>query len=222
MKQSQPEITVLIDSKAWTKLRHWVTLAGEDEVSCLGLIDEIKNNGKLEALLVSDIYLVEQIVNSAETMLDDKAVANLMIQLSGDGIDVCRLKCWIHSHSTMKVFWSTTDDECCCLLANGSYSVSVVTNLRGEILTRIDVYNPCHMVADKIPTLIHCPCSKELEELYSTEFQAKVKRQEYLGQFRDRLVPAGNLSDLDLALEQGYINIYEYEQLSGVPIFEDI
>jgi len=221
MKQP-PEIKVLIDAKAWTKLRHWVTLAGDNEVSCLGLIDEIRNNDKLESLLVSDIYLVEQIVNSAETILDDKAVANLMIQLSGDGIDVMRLKCWIHSHSTMKVFWSSTDDECCSLLANGSYSVSIVTNLSGDLLTRIDVYNPCHITVDKIPTQVHCPCSKEIAEMYTVEFQAKVKAFEPARFLKDRLVPADTLADLDKAFEQGYINIYEYEQMSGIPIFDDI
>jgi hypothetical protein len=217
MKQP-PEIKVLIDSKAWTKLRHWVTLAGENEVSCLGLIDEIRDKDKLEALLVSDIYLVEQIVNSAETTLDDKAVANLMIQLSGEGIDVLRLKCWIHSHSTMRVFWSSTDDECCQLLANGSYSVSIVTNLSGDLLTRIDVYNPVHMTLDKVPTQVHCPCSTEIAEMYTAEFKTKVKAIEPV---RDRFIPS-DLADLDKAFEQGYINIYEYEQMSGIPIFDDV
>jgi len=79
-------------------------VANLDEVSALGLIDEIKNNGMTTGLIVSEIYLVEQTVNGAETTLDDKAVASLMIQLAAEDVDGSRLKCWIHSHSDMKVF----------------------------------------------------------------------------------------------------------------------
>ena len=225
MKPSQPEIAVLINAEAWSKFRHWIDLAGDDEVSCLGLIEEIKENGRIIALLVSHIYLVEQVVTAAETTLNDKAVANLMIQLATEGIDTSRLKCWIHSHATMKVFWSGTDDECCAKLANGSYSVSIVTNLHGDILTRIDVYNPCHMTADKIPTQIHYPISDEFLELYSAEFESKVKRKRQRPRAKDSLIPISPIEDeeeLERAFEQGYINIYEYEQLSGQSIFSDV
>jgi len=224
MKQLQPEFTVYIDAKAWAKFQYWIKLAAEDEVSALGLVDEIKDNGKVARLLVSEIYLVEQTVNSAQTILDDKAVANLMIQLAAEGVGGSRLKCWLHSHAGMKVFWSTTDDECCAMLANGSYSVSIVTNFRGDMLTRLDVYHPCHITLDKVPTHIHYQCSKELEELYTAEFESKVKRTGMVVKQKDRFVPALDFNseeELELAFEQGYINMVEYEQLSGRPIFDD-
>ncbi len=224
MKQLQPEFTVHIDAEAWVKFQYWVKLAAEDEVSALGLVDEINDNGKITGLLISEIYLVEQTVNRAETTLDDKAVANLMIQLATEGIDGSRLKCWIHSHAGMKAFWSTTDDECCSMLANGSYSVSIVTNIRGDILTRLDVYNPCHLTLDKVPTQIHYQCSEELEELYTAEFEAKVKRTGIVIKKKNRFIPTMDFTceeELELAFEQGCINMFEYEQLSGHSIFDD-
>ena len=224
MKQLQPEFTVYIDAKAWAKFQYWVNIAGNDEVSALGLVDEVKDNDKITGLLISEIYLVEQTVNGAETTLDDKAVANLMIQLAAEGIDGSRLKCWLHSHAGMKAFWSTTDDECCAMLANGSYSVSIVTNIRGDILTRLDVYHPCHITLDKVPTHIHYQCSKELEELYTAEFESKVKRTGMVVKQKDRFVPIPDFNseeELERAFEQGYINMYEYEQLSGHSIFDD-
>ncbi|MCD6162970.1 MAG: hypothetical protein J7K40_11240 [candidate division Zixibacteria bacterium] len=221
----QPEFTVHIDANAWAKFQHWVGLANQDEVSALGLIDEVKNNGRTTGLFVSEIYLVEQTVNGAETTLDDKAVANLMIQLATEEIDGSRLKCWIHSHAGMTAFWSTTDDECCAILANGSYSVSIVTNIRGDILTRLDVYHPCHLILDKVLTQIHYPCSKELEELYTAEFEAKVNKTGIVVKKNDRFVPTMDFTceeELELAFEQGTINMEEYQQLSGYSIFDDL
>ncbi len=224
MKKSQPDFTVHIDAKAWAKFQYWVELAGEEEVSALGLVDEIMDNGNIAGLIVTDIYLVEQTVSAADTTLNDKAVANLMIQLATEGIDGSQLKCWIHSHAGMKVFWSTTDDECCAMLANGSYSVSIVTNLRGDILARLDVYKPCHIALDNVPTQIYCPCSKERQEEYKAEFDAKVKRTNRLFKPKDCLVPVADFNseeELETAFEQGYINMHEYEQLAGRSIFDD-
>ena len=183
------DIAVFIDGEAWAKLGHWVKLAGQDEVSCLGLIDEVKKEGRITALLVSEIYLLDQKVSGADVELDDKAVANLMIQLATEGIDTSKLKCWIHSHSSMKTFWSSIDEECCSMLANDSYSLSIVTNLRGDLLTRIDIYNPFRVTLNKVPTQINCTCSKELEELYSAEFEAKVKRWTKISRFPQRFQP---------------------------------
>ena len=224
MKQSQPELTVQINVEAWAKFQYWVKLAGKDEVSALGLVDEIKDNGKITGLLVSEIYLVEQSVNGAETTLDDKAVANLMIQLATEGIDGSRLKCWIHSHAYMRAFWSSIDDNCCAMLANDSYSLSIVTNLQGDILTRIDVYHPFHMTVDKVPTRIRYQCSREMEELYTAEFEAKVKRTDVIFKRKNKFIPTMDFTceeELEMAFEQGYINMFEYEELTGQTLFDD-
>jgi len=224
MKQSLLDIAVFIDGEVWAKLRHWIKLSGDNEVSCLGLIDEIKDGERITALLVSEIYLLEQTVSGGDTELEDKAVANLMIQLAAEGIDTSKLKCWIHSHANMRVFWSSTDEECCSLLANDSYSVSIVTNLRGDLLTRVDIYHPFRVTLNKVPTQIHCTCSKELEELYSAEFEAKVKRWTKISKFPKRFQPTANFQseeELEKAFEEGSINMYEYEELSGQPLFDD-
>ena len=47
MKQLQPEFAVYIDAKAWAKFQYWVNIAGNDEVSALGLVDEVKDNDKI-------------------------------------------------------------------------------------------------------------------------------------------------------------------------------
>jgi hypothetical protein len=121
MKQPETEFKILFNNQAYTKLRHFIELSQHDENSFLGLADEIKDGNQTSALLVSDIFLLDQIVTPIETTLANKAVADLMIELASTGIDVSRLKCWIHSHADMKAFWSQTDEDCCAMLTNGSY-----------------------------------------------------------------------------------------------------
>ena len=124
----------------------------------------------------------------------------------------------------MKVFWSTTDDECCEKLANGSYSLSIVSNSNGDILTRIDTYRPCHMVLDMVPTQVYYPQAEAMKELLKAEFRAKVNETKPMPAFKDKLIPVNGFErqeELEQAFEQGYINMYEYEQLSGRSIFGD-
>jgi hypothetical protein len=225
MKQPETEFMILIDSKAYSKLRHFIELSNSDEVSFLGLTDEIKEGSQIKALLVSDIFLLDQTVTEIETTLANKSVADLMIELASTGIDVSRLKCWIHSHARLKTFWSETDDQCCAMLANGSYSVSIVTNARGDILSRIDVYIPCHTVLNEVKTQVHYPLSEEFQELYTAEFKSKVKRIRPVSRSTNRKKAALTLDDqdeLDQALDQGYINFYEYQELAGFSIFDEI
>ena len=88
MKQPETEFMILVDGKAYAKLRHFIELSNNDEISFLGLIEEIKDGTQIRALLVSDIFLLNQTVTEVETTLSNKAVADLMIDLSGTGIDM--------------------------------------------------------------------------------------------------------------------------------------
>jgi hypothetical protein len=224
MSKLQPDFMIYIHADAWAKFRYWVEMAGEDEIGALGLVDEIRTDDKIDALMISEIFLLEQTVNGCENTLEDKAVANLMIHLAKQEIDNFRLKCWIHSHAVMKTFWSSTDNECCSKLANGSYALSVVTNLQGDILARIDVYNPCHMILDKIPVQIYYPQTDDLREQLEAEFKAKVKKTPAPPIPKKKMMPVDDFEseeDLEAALNQGLINFHEYEMLSGRSILED-
>jgi hypothetical protein len=57
------------------------------------------------------------------------------------------------------------------------------------------------------------------------EFQSKVKRSKPLPRSKDRNKAALTLDDqdeLEQALDQGYINIYEYQELAGFSVFDDV
>ena len=218
------EFVVYVDYKAWAKFRYWISLSGNDEVSALGIVEELQENSTTTGLLISEIFLLEQVVNGVETTIEDSAVADLMIDLASRNIDCAKLKCWIHSHASMKTFWSSTDHKCCELLANGSYSVSIVTNARDDILTRLDVYKPCHMVLDKVLTQIYYPQDDELTEQLEAEFKAKVKKDKTPLIPKEKMIPVSEFEseeELEEALNQGVINFHEYEMLTRQSMFED-
>ena len=60
------------------------------------------------------------------------------------------------SHADMPTFWSGTDEACVKDLGGtqGEYFISLVTNRKGEVLVRLDVYQPFKMTMDKLPLIV--------------------------------------------------------------------
>jgi len=84
-------------------------------------------------------------VRSALRRAIPAAVAQLIADLENQNIDSRKLRCWAHSHGSMSVFWSGTDDECITGLANGEWLLSLVVNKKRDSMSRLDQYHPCHM-----------------------------------------------------------------------------
>ena len=206
----------MIHANAWSKIKNWVKLASPDEVSALGLIDELRDdNNSIIGFLISEVFLLDQTCNVVETSIDDEAVSKLMVDLSDNGHDLSKLKCWIHSHGKMGVFWSKTDDECCQQLSNNSYTVSIVTNLKGEILCRLDIYNPVHVTIDEIPVQIYYPEEDSLSEWCKEEFERKVKKEPLVvrnTKRKGKVTEFGTLDEIEEAYEKGEITFEDYYQ----------
>ena len=165
---------MLLSPVTYQKLKHWVKLA-QGEVSGLGTIIEKKGkNGVVEGFIIDDIYLLKQESSSADTLLDDQAVGQFLVEMAKADKDTSTIKLWWHSHGDLNVFWSSTDEQCIADLANSSYLISLVTNKEGKILTRIDVYRPFQMTLNDVRTDIYQPQDPELAEFCKQEFKAKV------------------------------------------------
>jgi len=149
MKLLNPGLTVLIAPAAEQRIRHWTSLA-RGEVSGLGTVGP---HG--DGLLVKEVYLLEQRCTGSHTELDDEAVAALLVDLDAQGIDTCAVRFWWHSHGGMQSFWSSTDDSCIEGLANDNYTVSLVTNKRGQDRVRVDQYTPIRLSVDEVPLRLH-------------------------------------------------------------------
>ena len=159
---------VRIAPAAEQKIRHWIDLA-RGEVSGLGTV--IAQDGG--ALLIEQVFLVDQECTGSHTELDDEAVAQLLVQLDAEGIDTGTVRFWWHSHGTMQSYWSSTDTACIAGLANDAFTVSMVSNKAGEDRLRVDLFQPFHATFDMLPLLTYVP-DLGLRDQCEAEFREKV------------------------------------------------
>lgn len=168
-------IKIEVDAAVMSKLWLWTDMA-RGEVSALGSVNEIRDEqtGMITALRVTDVHLVKQVSTDAQTELDPKAVAELMLELENQGQDVSKLRFWWHSHGSLSVFWSDQDEACVNELANGEYLLSLVVNKRRDGLCRLDQFHPTHMFLGDVQWDVHYPLPEGVKDACFGEFKAKV------------------------------------------------
>jgi hypothetical protein len=105
------------------------------EISGLGTVE--LRNGMLE---VTEIYLLDQVVSSGETVLTPESMAVFMAEAPSKGIDVGKVRLWWHSHATHSVYWSPTDEQAIDSFDTAPWIVSIVGNHAGDYLARIDLF----------------------------------------------------------------------------------
>ena len=142
MKLSAITPRLLLTVAVQQRLSHWTELAA-GEFSCLGIADQTD-----EGFVVSEVFLLKQSCSAAETELDQGAVSALLTDLDRAGVDVGRVRAWIHSHATFNVFWSATDARTIEALATGEWLASLVVNKAGCKLGRLDVRTPVRVTLD--------------------------------------------------------------------------
>jgi len=165
------------------RIRHYTDLAG-GEVSGLGTVEEFDGG-----FLVDKVFLPKQSCTPAGTTLDEDAVATLLLELEAAGEDSGRLRFWYHSHAHHEVFWSQTDEECIEGLANGDYVLSLVTNKRGAMLARLDIFRPTRMTVDDIPISVKA-IDDDLRDICQAEISDRVAEGNMFGPYHPKL-PAG-------------------------------
>lgn len=201
MKYQSAITQVFIDLAAHQKLWAWTRMA-KGEVSILGLVEETPGGPA-----ITDLFLMRQTCTSATTDMDQADVARLLFDLGSAGIEG-QLRAWIHSHASMDVFWSRTDEDCIEGLHGDPYTVSVVVNRKGDVRARVDVFQPVRFVIDELPLQLRVP-DLGLEESCKAEFMTKVNEMPTfpaLGLRPGCLVPPGPLfaGGPDLFGERGH------------------
>jgi hypothetical protein len=145
------------------------------EISGLGKATIVSGN-----LFIEDVYLLEQESGGADTELKPEAVSELINELLAEGEDPQHVKLWWHSHGSMGVFWSGTDDKTAEGFANG-WMLSLVLNKKGEYKSRLDVYEPVHLVADNLEMVVAYPeADAQLKAEIAEEVKEKVKSKSYM------------------------------------------
>ena len=150
------------------RIRHYTELAA-GEVSGLGTVEEFDGG-----FLVTDIFLPRQSCSAGGTELGQESVATLIMELDQAGVDSGMLRFWFHSHSALDVFWSGTDEQCIDNLANGDYVLSLVTNKKGHLLARLDIFKPVRLTVDHLPVSVRS-AGESLREKCRDEISEKVE-----------------------------------------------
>ncbi len=168
----QLDIKIEVTAEAIQKIWTWTDMA-HGEVSALGLVEEIRNEnaGAVKTLRITDFVLLEQICDEVETEMDPRSIAELMQLVE----DPSRLRCWVHSHGTMEVFWSGTDSETIAGLSNGEWLLSLVVNKARQTMMRLDMFHPAHLFLEDVVWEVHYPAIEGLAEQCQKEFKEKVK-----------------------------------------------
>lgn len=164
--------SVYIAPRAWSKMQAYARLA-EGEISGMGFVEQFEGD-----LMVTDVMIYEQESGHADTDLDTNALAKFVTDMITRGEDPSNLKLWWHSHGTMGVFWSATDDNTATHFGN-DYMVSVVTNKRGEYRCRIDMNQPFQATFDGVSLIPFEPMDKRTEAALRREVNTKVKKKTY-------------------------------------------
>ena len=168
--------------------------------------------------MIEDIHLLKQTCSSANTVLDDQSVGQFLTEMVVKNQDTSKIKAWLHSHATMKCFWSNIDEECISNLANSSYLISIVTNKDGDILARIDIFKPFHITVNEVVVDIYYPADESLKKHCKKEFKEKVTESMF--------IPAGpvtqrfpgmteidrKVEDLEEQVGSGRISLEEYQR----------
>jgi len=158
--------------EAYARLRLYVELCPSE----IGGLGEVRPEG--DALLVTDLFLLDQWVSPSETELDPEAVLRLLSRCLEEGRDPAALRLWWHSHAEHEVEWSETDEA--TIRGFGAESlIALVTNKAGELLCRCDTWVPERRTVDRIPVEepaepLAAPRAAALREATWTEMRQKV------------------------------------------------
>lgn len=210
---------IYLSIKAYQKMRAWTHMA-KGEVSWLGTVDRMEG----DAFLIEDIHLLKQVCTEANTSLDDSAIGEFLTGLTRKGDNPSRVKAWLHSHGSLKVFWSQTDEKTILGMRSAGYLISVVTNKDGEMLGRIDIFSPFHVHVSEIQVNVFNEPDEVFRKTLSAEFREKVTEQVPIP-FAGRQFPGTTdtdrkIEELEEAVSLGKISMEEYERRMAELDFE--
>lgn len=144
---------VVLPMKVYSELMHYVDKFN-GECSGAALVDMTVNE-KEQVFTLDRVFLpAEQHNTAATTDIESEAVGKLVTQLVREGVDTARLRCHWHSHASMSVFHSGTDEDNYKVLKTGDWLVSLVLNKAGEVKASVHYYRPFAIEALNVPVTV--------------------------------------------------------------------
>ena len=140
------------------------------EISWLG---NVERYGELD-LLIDEIFLIKQETTPTKTQFDDDAMAEFLTKYHLAGKDIGKLKLWLHTHNNFAVSWSGRDEDTIANYSRSEFLISVVTNKFGDLLARIDIFQPLRLTVEGIQVAVLPNFSDEEIRMATLEIGQKV------------------------------------------------
>ncbi len=137
--------TLVLPYKIYEKLRIYCQLVN-DEISGMGTVEKLGP----QKYKITEIFLIEQKVSKAQCEIKFDAVCNLMAEMIKQDKNPSMLRFWWHSHNSMTANFSHQDEKMGMQFAGTEYLISLVINHKGEMQSKMNIYNPIELVIDNI------------------------------------------------------------------------
>lgn len=161
------QIRVIYDSMVYFKIMHWVTKAGNDEISGFGSV--VKEDGVYR---VVDAILLPQKNGRAHTEIDGADVGKAEFLLKdADG----EMRLWWHSHVKMGVFWSDTDTDTIKELGQHGWILATVFNQNWQHRSAVYYGKDIDIFVDELDTRHKFSLTEEMCEPWDEEFEKNVE-----------------------------------------------
>lgn len=161
---------VYITTPTLNKLKTYYKYATR-EISGLGSCYADTNSN----LIVDDVILFDQESSSSETELNADVLAKWNYELIRDGGDPSEFRLWWHKHPITG--WSTVDDKNIEGMNNGEWLLSIVKQSNGQLLARLDLYEPFRVTMDGLDILELRDEDETLDAQIKAEVASKVKQK---------------------------------------------
>lgn len=164
-------ITLHIPIQIWQRIRYYIDACTPREVTGIGTITRIDSR----TLRVTKVFLPNQCSNAGYCECDDEALNGIIFNLVEDNpARAGDLRFRWHSHANGQCFWSATDQED---INNwqSDWVVNLVSNVKGDILARLDMFEPFRIANIPLEVIIDLPESEDLRRECFAEAQQKVR-----------------------------------------------
>ena len=164
-------ITLHIPIQIWQRIRYYIDACTPREVTGIGTITRIDSR----TLRVTKVFLPNQCSSAGYCECDDEALNGIIFNLVEDNPALAGdLRFRWHSHANGQCFWSTTDQED---IHNwqSDWVINLVSNVKGDILARLDMFEPFRIANIPLEVIIDLPESEDLRRECFAEAQQKVR-----------------------------------------------
>lgn len=177
-------------NEAYLKMRYFVEEC-ETEISGFGKVRPVtmeaddsdkpgyfgfRTEKEETALEIYDIEILPQIVSGVHATISTETLAKFLHEKMKKGESTADYKVWWHSHVDMEAYFSGTDVN----TINGStefpYLISIVTNKRGDIRARFDMYEPNPFMAN-VDIEVQQAEDKDIRNWCRRQIRSKVKTE---------------------------------------------